>query len=133
MKYSIEEIRNFSADADFGGFISEKVALTMLKDLLDKIDRLQEESDRLRRTGFSTHLGEEYGKDLQFWKDRAAQHLADQELLVARERKKVARECCQFARDWFDTICQVTREDCGGKICSDCFVDSYCAKYGVTD
>lgn len=30
----------------------------------------------------------------------AAQHLADQELLVGRERKRVARECAEMCEPW---------------------------------
>ena len=95
VKYTLEEIRNFSADADFGGFISEKVALTMLKDLLAEVDRLNQE-----RMSQCAHCVDDEDGDmakcvakLQAAEARAAQHLADQEYLVALERKRAEQEC----------------------------------------
>ena len=42
----------------------------------------------------------EMSKKLQAAQALAATHLADQELLIARERRRVARECAEMCEPW---------------------------------
>ena len=64
----------------------------------------------------------EMSKKLQAAQALAAQHLADQELLVGRERKRVARECIDYVNNH--------ASDCG---CSKRIAHDIRARYGVEE
>ncbi len=78
-------------------------APTIIRDLLAEVERLQDEINEARATCYDCeYYGPhktarlEFQDQLQAAQALAATHLADQELLVARERKKVARECAEI-------------------------------------
>lgn len=77
------------------------------RDLLAEVERLQDEMNEARATCYDCeYYGPhkaarlEFQDQLQAAQALAATHLADQELLVARERKRVARECAEMCEPW---------------------------------
>jgi hypothetical protein len=73
-------------------------APTIIRDLLAEVERLQESGNEILRCN---KLWEEKYHAAQAL---AATHLADQELLVGQERKRVARECAEIIEQHLKSI-----------------------------
>lgn len=81
-------------------------APTIIRDLLAEVERLQDEINEARATCYDCeYYGPhktarlEFQDQLQAAQALAATHLADQELLVGRERRRVARECIDYVNN----------------------------------
>ncbi len=83
----------YDKDAIHPRTIYDERASTIIRDLLAEVERLQESGNEILRCN---KLWEEKYHAAQAL---AATHLADQELLVGQERKRVARECLKAVDD----------------------------------
>lgn len=119
-----EGIQEFPENDDAWYINIIEKAQVVISEQSSELDRLREENERLERKkinlayrtadypfhqnpcriidyGYSDNIlivgCQEIEEKLQAAETRAAQHLADQDLLVARERQRVAEECAEIA------------------------------------
>jgi hypothetical protein len=130
---NIEEIRTWWAHPNVNGSFNPQVA-GRISFLIREIDRLTILLQRAQKT--KQTLAEECERLTAL----AATHLADQEYLVAMERKRVARECCEIMEQVEERCCAATNccdnynpSECYDKSTMFCAVEKIRAKYGVAN
>lgn len=107
---SLRADRQLEKDIDlYPGTLALKREVERLKNLLeDVVNELDLPESAIEKHGpLGTHPSElvrlvlnENNRRVQIAESLAATHLADQELLVARERRRVAQECAEMCEPW---------------------------------